>query len=862
MNDLFQTNLKTGLSSAQVASLLAKFGYNKIAKSNDFKLWKLLLSQFSSVLVLVLLLAAVISFFLGHLLDAVAILVITLINAAIGFAQEYKAENAVNALQDLVLPSSKVLRDGLPIVIDTELLVPGDIVILDAGDKVPADIFLRKSFGLQVDESILTGESVPVNKQMPKAQQEETKLYKGTLVTNGRAVGVVYATGSQTEFGKIVNLVSETNEPESPLNVQLRNFAVYLMYIICVLLLVISALFFFKGLGLSEIFMTAVALGVSAIPEGLPVVITLTLALGVQTLSRKKAIVRKLNAIETLGATTVICTDKTGTLTQNEMTVTNIFLDQKDLPVTGSGYKIASKDKIKLESNQLKLFMHIANSCNNASISESIFGDPTEIALKVLAKKAGISTEYEILDENVFSSERKMMSSLHKIDHDSYVFAKGACEVLLEKCTQYSQNGQLQQLDDAFRKQILAQADFYAKNALRVLALAYKQADKLGEEQLVFLGLVAMIDPPRPSVAKAVKLVKNAGIDVKIITGDNPVTAMAIAKQIGFDNLKVTTGSQIDQLNNQQLLELLSTSDIFARTSPKHKFRIVQILQAAGEVVSVSGDGVNDAPALKQADVGVAMGIKGTQATKEVADIVLKDDNFSTIVTSIAEGRRIYSNILSFIKYMLGVNFCTIASVSLLTILGRPLPILPLQILFINIATDALPALALGQTKARPDIMSCQPRNPKESFLRRFGLFIVIAFVIQTVCNVVAFEYGLMADQQLLANLFDFGQPSVARTMIFAQIILFELVFVFVCKADQFSLRTMFNDKNINLSVLLSLAMLLLVIYVPYLQTVFKTSSLALEAWGILVLLSLPALSVSWVANQLQSRFSKSPSSS
>ena len=824
---------------------LEQFGLNAIENKSSSSVWGMIVEQFSSLLVIILLVAAGISFAAGHPIDAYAILAITLINAVIGFVQEFKADNAVKALKKMLLPSCKVIRDGRPQTIAIEQVVPGDVVLLDAGDKVPADLRIEESFSLYVDESVLTGESVPVNKNVSESSQAPV-CFKGTLVTQGRCTGVVFATGKQTEFGKIVNLISETQTLDSPLTRELDKLGNNLVYLILVISVLVSGLFFTRGLGLVDIFMTVVSLGVSAIPEGLPIVITLTLALGVQALAKKKAIVRKLNSIETLGATSVICTDKTGTLTKNEMTVTKLFFDGHTLDVKGSGYNLSPA--FSNQSNTFAKLMQVCSFCNNAVVSDDgeNLGDPTELALKVVAYKSGLRQNNEILDENVFTSERKMMSSLHKIDSKQELLAKGAFEVILAKCSKILVDGVVMDLTEKTRHELEMQTHKFSASALRVLACAYKTSNTSDESDMIFVGLVAMIDPPRESVKKSLELVNKAQIDVKIITGDNAITAQAIGTEIGLPSSNVLTGSQIDELNDQQLLEAFKNTNIFARTNPKHKFRIVKLLQDSGEIVAVSGDGVNDAPALKQANVGVAMGIKGTEATKEVADIVLEDDNFSTIVNAIGEGRRIYQNILSFIKYMLGVNFCTIASVTVLTLMGRALPILPLQVLFINIATDALPALALGQTKADDGIMDAPPRQAGQSILSKFGVFITVAFLLQTVCNVLAFEFGSGMGLGLESDL---QTPSLARTMLFAQIVLFELVFVFVCKGGKFSLRKMFEDKLINGSVIISLGLLLAVIYLPALQGIFKTVALSFEHWMYLLPLAVPALFIQSLVN-------------
>jgi P-type Ca2+ transporter type 2C len=830
MNSIY---LKKGLTTHQVKTRLKEFGYNEIKSKNKFRVLKILLSQFKSFLIIILIIAGVISMALHETIDGIAIFTIVIINAIIGFFQEYKAENAVNALKKMVVPKTIVLRNGQEQEVPIKELVPDDLVILNEGDKIPADMEIIESFSLQIDESMLTGESVSVNKQ--KSSGKEGKLFKGTIITTGRATAKVLATGIHTEFGKIIDLVSKQEKTRSPLTIQLDNLSKKLGILILILILILFVLGQFRGINLLEMFMTSVALGVSAIPEGMPIIVTLTLAIGVQILAGKKAIVRKMNSIETLGATTIICSDKTGTLTLNEMTVKKIFTNFTGKVIPGQGYKW--KERFKINTFEEKKLMEICENCNNSIVNKNILGDPTEIALKILNRKAGYKKTYKELDEKVFTSERKMMSTLSKVGSEKIIFSKGAFEELIKRCSHISLNGKKVKLNAKHKKDLKKTVTEYSKEALRVLAFAYKPSTgKFEEKDLIFVGLTAMIDPPRKSVKASLQAAQEAGIKVKIITGDNPLTAKAIGQSIGLNVTNAVTGAQIDRLSDKELLKLIHQTQIFARTSPQHKYRIVDLLKKDKEVIAVTGDGVNDAPALKHADVGIAMGIKGTEATKEVADIILKDDNFSTIVNTIREGRRIYENILSFIKYMLSANFDTIATVGILTIMGFPLPILPLQILWINLATDALPALALGTSKAAPGIMKVPPHPKHEKLLHKFFDFILVAVFLQVIANLSLYFYGRHMDILNNVDLSLLSEPSHARTLVFTEIVVFELFLAFVCKKT--------SNKTLFAAVGISFLLQLMMLYTPFMQSVFKTVPLSLTEWAMIVLFALTAFLV------------------
>ncbi|PKL36332.1 ATPase [Candidatus Peregrinibacteria bacterium HGW-Peregrinibacteria-1] len=836
------------LTKAQIPELRSIYGFNEIKLKKDFTLFKILISQFTSYLIIILMIAGGISIYVGETVDGIAILTIVVINAIIGFTQEYKADNAVKKLKSNILETTIVYRDGQQSEIPIRELLPGDIVIINEGDKIPADIELLESFSMQVNESMLTGESSSVNKD----NKTNNKLFKGTITTTGRGIGKVLTIGQETEFGKIIGFISQNETTSSPLTAQLNQLGKKLGITILILIAILIVINLYKKTtGVEEMLMTSIALGVSAIPEGLPIIITLTLATAVQILARKNAIVRKMSAIETLGATTIICSDKTGTLTLNEMTVTSIYSINKKQEIKGQGYELTPNIKIQ-DPDQQKL-IEIGTNCNNAYIGQDILGDPTEIALKVLAKKAKIESS-EPIDENTFTSERKMMSVLVATDNRKEIQVKGALESVLTKCKQILDNGKIRPITEKDIEQIKKTNISYAKKALRVLATAYKPyKSKFDENNLIFVGLVAMLDPPRSTVKESLSIAKKAGIKVKIITGDNAITAKAIASQIGISSSNILTGADIDELTDQELQQHLKTTNIFARTNPEHKYRIVKVLRNQGEIVAVTGDGVNDAPALKHAHVGIAMGIKGTEATKEVADIVLKDDNFTTIVNTIEEGRRIYRNILSFIKYMLSANFDTIMAVGVITIMGYPLPILPLQILWLNIATDGLPALALGKSPAPANIMLQKPQPNNESLFRKFLPFIFTAVLLQTIINIVIYFYGYGLDNQLGINTFDLSEPSYARTLVFTQVVIFQLFFVFICKDDNFkNFKTFFNNKHLIYAVSISLVMQIAMIHLPFMQTIFKTVPLSISQWLLVTLAASTCFLIPLITNKIK----------
>lgn len=835
------TNIKTGLTSSEVDLLLKKYGHNKIEVKKKNTALKILISQFTSLIIIILLICAFIFLFMGDTLEFVLVLIIVVVNGLIGFAQEYKADRAVDSLKKMLVKTTIVLRNGHKQEINTEDLVPGDIVYVYEGDKVPADLTILENYSLVVDESVLSGESVPVTKDLSSKENGKNKLFSGTTIVSGKGIAIVEKTGINTEFGKIVNLVSKEEDVKSHLSVQIDKLSKVLIYILIVSFVIIFILGLLRGEKVLTIFIIAVSLAISAIPEGLPIVMTLTLASGVQLMYKQNAIVKKLTSIETLGATTVICSDKTGTLTLNEMNVEKVYTFNYEKDIKSSGYH--STDIETIDNVDAHKLLDIANNCNNAEVDEQIFGDPTEIALKILAKKAQVTNNYKFIDEIPFSSKRQMMSTIHEVDKSYEIFTKGAFEEVINRCDRILEKGKVRKITEKDIKKFKDIEEGYSCEALRVLAFAYRPIKNINdkkEEKLVFVGVVGMMDPPRPDIKEALDVAKKAGIVTKIITGDNPLTAKAIAEKIGLKNPQAVSANVLDSLSDKEATELIYKTDIFARAKPEHKYRIVALLQKSGEVVAVTGDGVNDAPALKKADIGIAMGIKGTEATKEVADVVLKDDNYSSIISAIKEGRRIYDNILLFVKYMLAVNFDLLIIVALLAILAYPIPLLALQLLWINLVTDSLPAIALGRKPASKDIMLRKPNKQDGNAFKSFTTFIIIALIVKIIGEIILFSYGLKIDASLGINTFDITQPSYARTLLLTGIVFFELIFAFACNSDgSFKFKKLFSNSMLVVSILIVLALHLFLIYNPFMQDAFNVVALSLKDWLMVLVFSL-----------------------
>ncbi len=853
-----------GLSSQEAEKRLTVFGKNELKESPKEPAWKQFLAQFKSAVVLILIGAAIISGFLGEWIDTIVIVALVLLNAILGFLQEYKAEQAMHALKKLSAPKARVLRDDEWNLIDANQLVVGDVVSLEEGNIVPADCRIIESINLRASEASLTGESNPVGKIAEKVSESagvadrKNMCFMNTVISFGRGKAIVVESGMRTEFGKIAQSLQEMEVEETPLAKKLdalgKQLGTYILAL-CVVLFLLMA--FIGSEPLDEALLTAVSLAVAAIPEGLPAIVAITLALGMKEMAKKNALVRKMAAVEALGETTVICSDKTGTLTRNEMTVTLLWADGKTFSVSGSGYNTEGEiaregKKVFLEKKRsLALLLKCGVLCNNSTLGVQQLGDPTELALLVLGKKAGLEKLEQgesFVSEAPFDSQRKRMSVVFEVGKKQTVWTKGAVEKVLECCTHYLENGKPKLLNASAKEKILAENNTMAASGLRVLGFATKTfseksytVEKL-EKNLSFIGLCGMIDTPRAECKPAIALCKSAGIRVKMITGDHPLTAKAVAVQLGLIGEKdsVLSGTELDALSDSELRQQVQDVHVFARVNPEHKLRIVQALKANGEVVAVTGDGVNDALALKKADIGVAMGITGTDVAKEASQMVIEDDNFATIVNAVREGRRVYANIRNFVRYLLAANVGEVAILSLVVLLdfflakNLPIPLLPIQLLWLNLVTDGLPALALGKEKLEEEVMQSPPRNPKFGILHGMGAFIAITGIISTAAVLAAYFVGL-----------ETSSPH-AQTMAFSTLIFFELVLVFGLRSEKKGVFEMnlFSNPSLLLAVASSIILTLAVLLVPSLQSLFKIVPLDAVQWTIVLGLSLVAILV------------------
>ncbi len=825
-----------GLNDKEAEKRLQQYGYNELKEQKKISDVQLFLEQFKNFLVLILVIAMIMSFFLGEIADGMAIFVILVVNAFLGFYQERKAEKALEALKKIAAPQAKVMRAGQARMIQARDLVPGDIILLEAGDKVPADARIFEELNLKIDESVLTGESVPVKKTAEKVAKDSLPdrkniAFSGTTVVYGNCKAVIVSTAMETEFGKIAKILQEREEM-TPLQKRLEHLGHQLGFIVIAITVVIFITGYFHGIETVEMFLVAVSLAVAAIPEGLPAVVTVTLSAGLLRMANKNAIIKKLSAAEALGSTTVICTDKTGTLTMDRMTVRKLYVNGKIIDVTGGGYEAAGKfllnDKDVMD-NDIKTLLKIGNFCNNATFDKQSIGDPTEIALLVSAAKSGaedLRKKYKKTNEIPFESERKMMSVLYDADGRT-MYTKGAVEEILKKCEFILRDGKRERLTSKDRKDILDVNHDFALSSLRVLAFAMKSIDRNGkfeESDLTFVGLQGMIDPPRPEVKDAIQKCRDAGIMVIMITGDHKDTAVTIAKEIGImKNEKVLIGEELEKLNEKQFLDIVNDVRVYARVSPEHKVKITNALRKKGHIVAMTGDGINDAPALKRADVGIAMGITGTDVSKEASDMILTDDNFATIVTAVEEGRGIYDNIKKFIYYLLSCNIGEVLTIFIAIMMNMPLPLLPLQILWMNLVTDGLPALALGLEPKEPDVMKRRPNNPKDAILNKNSIVFLFAVgLIIAVGTLSLFYYELLIT----------GNEVEARTTAFATIIMFQLFASLSFRSNYPVYRIgLFSNKKLLLAILSSFILLLVAIYVPFLDPIFETTAMTMNDW-------------------------------
>ncbi|MBE6068747.1 MAG: calcium-translocating P-type ATPase, PMCA-type [Clostridium lundense] len=830
-----EKELIQGLDSLEAQRRLTRYGPNKLESKEKISPIKILLQQFNDFIVWILIAATIISGIMGEKADAITILIIVIMNGILGFIQEFKTEKSLEALNQLASPTAKVIRDGVLKVVNAEFLVIGDVILVESGDRVPADAIIFEDSNLMIDESLLTGESVGVNKS--SANKSSSNLYMGTIVLKGKGKAKIVSTGMQTEMGKIAGMLQSIEKEKSPLKEKLNSLGKIMVYMCLIICAIVTATGIFRGQDVTEMFLLGVSLAVAAIPEGLAAIVTVALALGVSRMLKKNALVRKLPAVETLGCTSIICSDKTGTLTENKMTVKAMYFNN-------SMYNL---DKENVPSNVLfKKTVAYCNDCNidpnKKELDKSLLGDPTETALiKAFFKETGevknfLGKAYRAKD-NPFTSERKMMSVVMKENSKYTVYLKGAPEKVAENCKYILINGEVVPFTTIYKEKVLKAVESMSFKALRCIGAAYKEISGIHEsnleKDLIFIGVAGIIDPPRREVKDAVFKCKLAGIRPVMITGDHKNTAYAIAKELDIvnDESEVITGEELDKLSDKALEKKVQNIRVFARVSPNHKLKIVRAFKNNGNIVAMTGDGVNDAPAVKEADIGISMGISGTDVTKEASSMILLDDNFKTIVSAVEEGRVIYDNIRKFIRYLLSCNLGEVLTMFLASILALPTPLLPIQILFVNLATDGLPAMALGVDPADPDIMEQRPRPKKESiFARGLKEKIVIRGTLIGICTLMAFMAGKIYNMDL----------ETSRTLALCTLVLSQLIHVFECRSERHSIFEIKFYTNMYLvgAVLVSLIMLNLVLYVPFLSKVFHTVPLDLGKWCIVVFFS------------------------
>ena len=866
------TDAAAGLSSGAASERLARHGRNELAQAPPEPWWRRLARQFTDLLIWILIAASIVSGILGEWADAAAILAIVILNGLIGFFQEGRAEQALAALRKMSSPHAKVMRDGRLQNLAAAELVPGDRVDLEAGDRIPADVRLINAAGFRAEEAALTGESVPADKDHREVLDEDAPLgdrvnmaFMSTTAAAGTASAVVVATGMGTEIGHIAGLLQRQAVEQTPLQRRLAELGKVLVFVVLGIVLLMFVVQVLRGGRIVEALLLSVSLAVAAVPEGLSAVVTVALALGLQRMARRNALIRRLPSVETLGAVTVICSDKTGTLTRNEMTVREIHAGGKRYEVTGSGYEPSGNFRaggMAVEPGSDPALRHVLTAgawCSHAQVTRGgndgdggkweLVGDPTEGALVVAAMKAGIRAEdreRRIVHEIPFSSDRKAMSVVARSGGDAglYMYTKGAPEVVLHKCThELSGDGAPRELTDPRRAEILDEAQAMAGRALRVLGLAFREADeqrKLGETHLVFTGLVGMMDPPREEARAAVGRCLTAGIKPVMITGDHPDTARAIAESLGMlgEGQRVVVGSELDGIDDERLGSGVERIPVYARVTAAHKMKIVGAWRSRGHVVAMTGDGVNDAPAIKAADVGVAMGITGTDVTKEASDMVLTDDNFASIVNAVEEGRTIYDNIRKFVHYLLASNAGEVLLMFCAILVGWPAPLAAIQILWINLVTDALPAMALGVEPAEPDVMERPPRPPDEHVITPSrGVLIVIHGAVNSLAAGVAF-YAVHR-----------GRPEnlpAARTVAFATLAFSQLLFSFGCRSFRYTLPQLgiFTNPWLLRAIAVSAILQIVVLTIPVLQPVFQVTPISARHWLLIALLALAPVTV------------------
>jgi len=875
-----------GLSQQEAQKRLAEFGPNELVEKEKISPWAIFLEQFKSVLIIILLIAVVLSAVLGEVIDAIIIGVIVFFACGLGFIQEYRAERAMEALKKMAAPTASVLREDKETEIASRELVPGDIILLRTGDKIPADARLIEAINLKTDEASLTGESVPIEKISDPIEGDlsvgdrRNMVFMGTSAVYGRAKAMVTATGMTTEFGKIAGMLQEVKAERTPLQINLDKLGKWIAIGALTLTFVLAGLGIMRGHEILEMFIWGIALAVAAVPEALPAVVVISLALGVRRMVKRHALMRRLPAVETLGSTTFICSDKTGTLTQDQMTIRRIYVDAKLIDVTGTGYEPKGEfhlDGKVVEPGQdiaLGTLLRASSLCNDTSLTSvdgiwEVKGDPTEGALVVAAAKAGLwqkelNSQLPRIGEIPFSSETKRMTTVHQTPQGKVAYSKGAPEIILNSCRYIYANGEERQLTLKDKDDVLSVAQGMAGDALRVLGMAYKRLPTNPavagtiEQDMVFVGLAGMIDPPREEVKQAVKLCDQAGIKSVMITGDHKLTAIAIAKELGLLKEGIAlSGAELDSLSDEEFEALVEKIEVYARVSPAHKLRVVEALTKKGHVVAMTGDGVNDAPALKKADIGVAMGITGTDVTKEAADMILTDDNFASIVAAVEEGRGIFGNIKKYLMYLLSSNIgeILVMSVAILfgPLIGLPygaIPLIAIQILWVNLATDGLPAIALSVDPPDPDIMEQKPRPRGQGiFTKPVLILMVIGGIWSMLVNLGIFKWAL-----------DMGRGMLeAQGLTFLTLILIQFFKAYNFRSDKQSIFKIgfFRNKWLNLAICWETMLLLIIIYTPFLQASFHTFSLSALDWAIVVLLAatiFPVLEISKAVIRWQER--------
>jgi Ca2+-transporting ATPase len=861
-----------GLTKDEAVRRLAEHGLNELTAAHRVSPWKLLFEQFKNVLIIILLVAIVLSALLDHGVEAIAIGVIVLFSVILGFVQEYRAEKAIEALKQMAAPTATALRDGEETEVAAHNLVPGDVILLRAGDRIPADARLIEAINLQVEEAVLTGESLPVEKHtapLPKGDlavgDRKNMVYSGTAASYGRGRAVVAETGMNTEFGKIAKMLQTVETGRTPLQENLDKVGTMLARAGFVVVAIIVAIGLFRGQPFIEMLIFGIALAVAVVPEALPAVVTISLAIGVQRMVKRNALMRRLPAVETLGSTSIICSDKTGTLTKDEMTVRKIYTAGQTWDVSGVGYepvgRFSRNEATEQPNEALKQTLQAVALASDARVVHNqaeqrwhIKGDPTEGALVVAAEKAGLEkhdldAQFPRVNEIPFTSETKRMTTLHSSNDTIFAFSKGAPEVILETCTLQVTVTGMATLGKEDKDCILEIARQMAGEALRVLAVAVKPNARIesAEHEMTFLGLVGMIDPPRPEAKAAIETCEQAGIKVVMITGDHPVTAQAVAQELGlFKGGRVVIGSELEAMSEAEFEREVESIQVYARVSPAHKMRVVSAMQERGHTVAMTGDGVNDAPALKKADIGIAMGITGTDVTREAAAMTLLDDNFATIVAAVEEGRGIFGNIKKYLMYLLSSNIGEILLMAGASLLGMPLPLTAVQILYINLATDGLPALALAVDPHERDLMRRRPRNSKTGiFTRPVVILMIIGGLWSALINLGVFSWALNSGRS----------QEEAMTMTFVSLVLIQFFKAYNFRSDRNSvLIRPFANKWLNIAILWEIVLLILIIYVPFLHDAFGTFYLPLVDWAIVLVLALTISPVLELAKWMERR--------